>query len=469
MSQEKEVDLRSKVGAEGEIGDNKNGETQEGLKIKFPEDISTIKALQAKLTEYKERLATQVMDNPYKAPELFADANYKIAVMENILLNGGANINLLPELLKTRDGFFDADIFRNACEVIEDYIKTGGREVFGGTGLKLDREEKGTENPLGQRKDSGHEEDLKKIEQVRDAINGKREENSENILSEVSWRDIREKYELMSDNEKKLFDSTKSYEIKVGEINMEKNECKISEGEYRQKEMDEFNATLDIHNSLTEKIKIERHNEIVTLAEKFAELSMLTSIADATSFADLYKNIRKLHPDKAREKYNMIPNGIIIQINRVRKNLAKIESLPDDKLGIKNKVRDFLELKIDTSEPEPDLPSDAEWLTEEDIKELGVNFREIRPYSIDAPSGLRERLGEYPEIGSYGLNTEFGQINGRLIWCDGNMAIFETPQGKIKMPFKKLVASSGKTYEEIENKWKDEEHHRKYTPKARYM
>ncbi len=311
-------------------------------------------------------------------------------------------------------------------------------------------------------------EDLKKIKEIREVFNGKSEikESQTDIQS-----DILKEYNSMNENEKRLFSMVKKHENQIGIANIIRNECRISEEEYDKKIGDIFNEALPVMNSLHGKVENKRWNEIVALSEKYVEVRISIDIANSVSFAKMYSTIRKLSPNEiTREKYGFLANELIGKIDQIRKRALDINSLPDDKLGVKNKIKELL--KTDSREPEPDIPPDADILTEKDVKELGINLKEVRPYSIDAPEELRRRFGEYPEIGAYGLNTEFGQVNGRLIWCDGNIAIFETPQGKIKMPFKKIVAPSGSTYEQIENKWEDEKHHRRLlndTPKARYM
>ena len=114
---------------------------EKGPEINLPEDQNIVKALQNKLVEYKERLVTQMKQEPYKAPELFADTNYKIAVLEKLLVEGKVNTYELSRQLKEKYGGVDVASFDNACAVIEDYAKTGGKEVRGGTGLKMEAEE----------------------------------------------------------------------------------------------------------------------------------------------------------------------------------------------------------------------------------------------------------------------------------------------------------------------------------------
>ena len=113
-----------------------NPEYERGPKIKFPENIETVKALQDKLAEYKNRLKLQREEKPFKAPESFTDTNYKIAILERLLLEGEVDTHDLSRELHKKDKFVDATHFENACAVINDYVKTGGKHVRGGSGIR---------------------------------------------------------------------------------------------------------------------------------------------------------------------------------------------------------------------------------------------------------------------------------------------------------------------------------------------
>ena len=89
-----------------------------------------------KLEEYKGRL------DKFKAPEAQFDAIYKIAIAEKLLEKGEVNTFDLSRELADKYGSVNANLFDNACKVIEDYIKTGGRNVHGGTGLSGDKDVK---------------------------------------------------------------------------------------------------------------------------------------------------------------------------------------------------------------------------------------------------------------------------------------------------------------------------------------
>ena len=110
-----------------------------GPKIQFPKDIALVRRLQLKLAEYKKRLGEEMKKNPYGAPETFTDTNYKIAVLEQLLLTGEVDTYALSRELNGKDGEFDAQTFNNACGIVEDYAQTGGKGTTGGTGLPSDK------------------------------------------------------------------------------------------------------------------------------------------------------------------------------------------------------------------------------------------------------------------------------------------------------------------------------------------
>ncbi len=110
------------------------GQQEESPIIELPDDPELRQMLEDKLSEYNERLKK----NPYLPPESpeILDTKHKIAVLEKLLNNGSVNtFDFSRELSETRGFVFDASFFNNACAVIEDYVKTGGRHTKGGTGL----------------------------------------------------------------------------------------------------------------------------------------------------------------------------------------------------------------------------------------------------------------------------------------------------------------------------------------------
>jgi len=90
--------------------------------------------LKAKLEEYKGRL------DPHKHPDLqlltHSEAMYKITVLERLLIDGSVQTHVLSsEMAEKLGNNFDVELFDKACAVIEDYCKTGGKNLIGGSGL----------------------------------------------------------------------------------------------------------------------------------------------------------------------------------------------------------------------------------------------------------------------------------------------------------------------------------------------
>lgn len=111
------------MGISDSIGQNK---TNLSNIIKIAEGKSV---LVIKLEEYKERL------QQHSALGQQLDTIYKIAIAQELVNNGEVNTNDLAKRLAGKYGSVDDDIFENACAVIQDYIKTGGKNTLSGTGL----------------------------------------------------------------------------------------------------------------------------------------------------------------------------------------------------------------------------------------------------------------------------------------------------------------------------------------------
>jgi hypothetical protein len=114
---------------------NKNNE---GPKIKLPEDVTLTKSLQDKLAEYEKRFEKKQMER--LAQEDLWDVIYKIAVLNKLLTDNEVDINKVSAELTEEYGSVNEKILENAIAVIEDYIKTGGKNLAGGTGLKKERD-----------------------------------------------------------------------------------------------------------------------------------------------------------------------------------------------------------------------------------------------------------------------------------------------------------------------------------------
>lgn len=107
--------------------------------IKLAQNIEAVLRLQKKLKDYRARHQKEIATiDAYKAPEqvfvMLAGTRYKIAVVEKLLLEGEVNTHELSRELLKKDGNVDAESFNVACAVIDDYMKTGGKNVTGGTG-----------------------------------------------------------------------------------------------------------------------------------------------------------------------------------------------------------------------------------------------------------------------------------------------------------------------------------------------
>ena len=219
----------------------------------------------------------------------------------------------------------------------------------------------------------------------------------------------------------------------------------------------------DIQEKEAEAIKIE--NEGVE-TEKVKEYKK--KIPSIKSFEELYTILEDVGEIKMPwitwESKVIIDNirsqrdGINGKINKdYQANMKAMLKDPDnnrwggldlfEQVGIKEKVLELLSKEI-AGEQNPDGPNDlppgfppeAKKIPKEEFTRLNAGY-----------SGYRSGgHNHYPEMGATSLLTEYGRINGKLIWCDFDIAIFETPQGYISMKFGKLVAPSGKTYEQVE-------------------
>ncbi len=98
--------------------------------ILLPKDKVIISQLEKKLEEYEKRI------NQYRAPELQMDPICKISILQNLLDKGFVIPSELDlEMKKNYGSGFSDTTFKNAICVIKDYIKTGGKNLRGGTGF----------------------------------------------------------------------------------------------------------------------------------------------------------------------------------------------------------------------------------------------------------------------------------------------------------------------------------------------
>jgi hypothetical protein len=116
--------------------------------IEYPKTNERVTSLQEKLKEYKERLNSlnknqQVNDAPIPPEEIngwLTDTRNKIAILEKLLteglLKGGVDGEQMSREMAEKDENFDVKGFMEDFFTIDDYVKTGGRNIGGGTGLK---------------------------------------------------------------------------------------------------------------------------------------------------------------------------------------------------------------------------------------------------------------------------------------------------------------------------------------------
>lgn len=123
-----------------------NHENMEGMGeraevLVLPESPELRKRLEAKLIEYKQRREDlNKEDKSYWSPEkirrYYKDVDYKIALLDAVLQEGRVDINgQANQLIAAEGDDFSMRAFENAKGVIEDYLKSGGSNLHGGTGL----------------------------------------------------------------------------------------------------------------------------------------------------------------------------------------------------------------------------------------------------------------------------------------------------------------------------------------------
>jgi len=103
-----------------------------------------VSRLEKKALEYMRRIRDERFDMAFQAPELrlnpvySASNRYKAAILTHLLTDGELDTQKLYDELDQRGLFPDSNYsaaYIQAVAVIEDYIKTGGENVRGGTGF----------------------------------------------------------------------------------------------------------------------------------------------------------------------------------------------------------------------------------------------------------------------------------------------------------------------------------------------
>ena len=123
--------------------------------------------------------------------------------------------------------------------------------------------------------------------------------------------------------------------------------------------------------------------------------------------------------------------------SRLIKEVRRVFDHIKEKLGI------FIEPRLmltygDTKPYRPDpegLPPTAKAISEEEWASIINKVKESENIHSNGP-----------RIGAKNLRTKYGVINGALVFCDGDVAVFDTPQGKMSVPFADLLDPFGYDY-----------------------
>jgi hypothetical protein len=101
-------------------------------RITLPEDEKKLGQLRNKYYEYCARVNQESLDGKNG----LGDSRLKKFVLEKLFLEGSVDFDETKEFLKRNfpESFNDFS-YENAYEVVLDYVETGGRVNFGGTGL----------------------------------------------------------------------------------------------------------------------------------------------------------------------------------------------------------------------------------------------------------------------------------------------------------------------------------------------
>ena|SRR5438128_281885 len=106
--------------------------------LNLPQDNPELKrSLEEKLKEYEARLAEVTNPKDHEAivgNQTGGDSMYKAVILRELLNKGEVNTDAIKSRISD-SGVINEAVFNNAVGVIEDYVKTGGKNLEGGTGL----------------------------------------------------------------------------------------------------------------------------------------------------------------------------------------------------------------------------------------------------------------------------------------------------------------------------------------------
>ncbi len=106
-------------------------------KIVLPNNPQIKSRLQKKIAEYQKRVLRMKRSNQYKNPDMVytTAAGYKALIAQRLTQCGAVDTEELSKELREEYGFLDFNAFNNAAGVIDDYCKTGGKNVVKGSGF----------------------------------------------------------------------------------------------------------------------------------------------------------------------------------------------------------------------------------------------------------------------------------------------------------------------------------------------
>ena len=106
-------------------------------RITLPDNPHVKTRLQKKIEEYQKRVLRLKKSNQYKNPDMVYTtiAGYKALIAQRLTQRGEVDTEELSKELREEYGFLDFNAFNNAAGVIDDYCKTGGKNVVKGSGF----------------------------------------------------------------------------------------------------------------------------------------------------------------------------------------------------------------------------------------------------------------------------------------------------------------------------------------------
>ena len=121
------------------LAEGKDGESPIISLKDIPENerVSRVASLEKKLDEYTDRLRKAWEAHVTAFELLNPNDRFKRDALRILIKKGEVNTYSLSKALVHLGSYEYEEFFNNACSVIQDYVKTGGKVVTGGTGLSV--------------------------------------------------------------------------------------------------------------------------------------------------------------------------------------------------------------------------------------------------------------------------------------------------------------------------------------------